>query len=1530
MPRIECVWCNLCFYLHSFENLRIFAGECKLARRVRLYIVIVKRFGYILTTVFVCIMLMLTMLLCLIGNSKVQTALVQVVTQELSRGLQHDVQIGKVDYKLFNRLQITDIYIEDAACDTLLSIDTLDAHFDFTGFFRKEILFREVSLRHVTGKIYPMANGEINFAYLQKAFARERQRELALPHVEVKNVKIIDGRLRLWDYYLQELQTTMGLNCLNADSLNAEIEYMHFTEPNGLRLDNLSAQLIANNTGAWMPRLRIDLPASKLEAQVVEVHFLQDSTASLFDQLMHLRDTAVLAQTEVSLQITHARLSPIDIRRFVPALKNMTGMVDFSGTLSGTIGELHAKNLAIDYADYEILRGNLSLYGFPHRDAYIRANLQDLRLEKSLVQDVISDLQNKPYQLPQNIAQLGVVHYRGKVDGQLDSLALHGAFSTKLGVVKTEGTLCAPHNFEEVFFTGAVETKRFALGKILGQKDLGDIALNTEIHLHIDSTKQVAADLCARLPFVNYLGYSYQNAHIDGTYKTGMFEGKMAIDDEHVGVHFDGVVDLTQRQPLFDFALNVSHFHMGHLNLSEKYADSDLSFGLRLNATGNAPDNVKGMVQIDTLLFRNKEKQLQLPELKIIAETGEHTSLKLQSEFVNANISGRYTYTSLLNTLQGMVMQYVPRGFSEQDRELLLQSNRNNEIDFYAYLKDIDKVCDVLELSFSMEGMPTVKGFVNERDNQFALQLMIPELRLPKQRMNDITLSVDNEEEQLNLSLYLLKRAGKTPAGMRMGDLTCLLQSNARNDSLFVEFDFANNDSVLNAGSILLQTHFSQYASQPLVDIELLPSEITLNDSTWHIANSHIVYTAADTTLQVDNFTFANSERYIFANGMASTRDTDSIRIDLKDIVLDYILEYTAIADAKISFGGAVTGWAVAYGLFNTPKFEADVRMDNASINGGLLGDATATARWNREHKTIDILGEVVEEGDTIASVVGVVTPAERAWDLDIRADSANLSFINGWTEGILDDIEGRGFGQVHVFGKAKKTWVEGRALAKNAGIGLGILGTKYYFTDSVFIDIDKIRFENIQLHDKDGNSLMVNGSVNHDSLFHDFNYNIDVNCTQTLVMDLPQTKSDMFYGKVYATGEAHIRGNEQECRIQANASTDANTDFYLSLATASSARDNSFITFVNHHSVEEEEKDLTLASKASTKVLLDLQIEATPNAALTLIIDDKTGDHLSARGEGNMKLSYDLSTNDIKLYGNYALNTGSFFFTFQNVIRKEFTIREGSRVFFTGNPMAVQIDASAAYSTTASLRDLFGTDYAQVSTNRSSVPVNCILYLKDQLMNPTLSFGIELPQSDESVNSQVRSVISTEDMMMRQILYLLVFNRFYTPEYLQANTNNVGLNETYSLLSSTVTGQINNWLSKMTDDFTIGFNMRADGQGAEASQEYETQFQYQPNNRLLINGNFGYRYNDISNQPLFGNLDVEYILTPSGHWRAKAYTHTVDKYSLKEANTVQGVGLLFKYDFGGQDKKKKVHKRLSQDTINIVPSDTTVIQIIE
>jgi hypothetical protein len=96
----------------------------------------------------------------------------------------------------------------------------------------------------------------------------------------------------------------------------------------------------------------------------------------------------------------------------------------------------------------------------------------------------------------------------------------------------------------------------------------------------------------------------------------------------------------------------------------------------------------------------------------------------------------------------------------------------------------------------------------------------------------------------------------------------------------------------------------------------------------------------------------------------------------------------------------------------------------------------------------------------------------------------------------------------------------------------------------------------------------------------------------------------------------------------------------------------------------------------------------------------------------------------------------------------------------------------------------------------------------------------------------------------------------------------------------------------------TLGVAIRTDGDGSNTRQEYEAQFQLQPVDRLVINGNFGYRYNDLSDRPFFGDLDVEVLLTEDGQWRIKGYTHSVDKYSLRQAYTIQGVGFVWKKDF--------------------------------
>jgi len=437
-------------------------------------------------------------------------------------------------------------------------------------------------------------------------------------------------------------------------------------------------------------------------------------------------------------------------------------------------------------------------------------------------------------------------------------------------------------------------------------------------------------------------------------------------------------------------------------------------------------------------------------------------------------------------------------------------------------------------------------------------------------------------------------------------------------------------------------------------------------------------------------------------------------------------------------------------------------------------------------------------------------------------------------------------------------------------------------------------------LTDDAGNKLLLKGAIAH-TQFREFKLDLHVDAKDALVFDSNES-GEMLRGTVYATGHVDVTGHESDILVSADARTSKNSHFRLSLDKVSSAYESSFVHFVAagdtfYYAEPEDTVYHTIERARPQRCLVKLNLDINPLLLFQLVLGERNGDVIQARGSGALQLTYDTNTSDVSLLGTYDIDQGTLSYTVANVIRKEFTVGEGSKIIFSGDPTNPQLDVTAKYRVTASLRDLFGDDTEQITSSRTNIPVLTCMHMTGSLHNPVLSFSLEFPLSDQNITQQVRQVINTDEMLMRQVIYLLVFGRFFTPDYM-SNAQYATLNSTYSLLSSTVTSQINSWLSKLTNIVTLGVAIRTEGEGAASSQEYEAQFQLQPVDRLVINGNFGYRYNDISNQPFFGDLDVEVLLTDDGQLRLKGYTHTVDKYTLRQASTIQGVGLVWKIDF--------------------------------
>ena len=1235
-------------------------------------------------------------------------------------------------------------------------------------------------------------------------------------------------------------------------------------------------------------------------------------------------------QLDLALTLPVLSMDSVDVELHSLHLRAQMDRLDakFEANLHGNLDSICAQDLQLVFRNEKLLAGDVAIYHPTQMDSlYIDANCSDMYCNNALLQDMLSQLQMKPVQLPPIVSRLGHVHYKGDIHGRLEQLDLHGAFTTALGTVSVNGNLQTDTTLQDIDFCGHVSTRRFQLGRMLGQSDLGIVAFRAHVDGQMDTTGLVQCIADANIQKIEYNGYTYQNIRIDGEFLPEEISGTLSIEDENIKLNINGLADWSEEDTRLDLTMQLADFKPATLNLIEQYPELVLGATTYISLfTSGKPnemlDNMTGYVIIDTLNIQNGAVQTTMEQFKLLVDSNtEHEQplhqLRIQSDYLTANISGAFRYKTLPTTIKNILHQYLPTLIEVSNEPNIAKNN----LDFYAYFRDLDSLTNVFDLGIELPTYPTIKGFIHEDNNQIGIQALIPHIDTDGAKMEDITIALDNQDEELDLSIYVLNHLPQNnPTAAKLGDIKATIHMTAADDEMNLLVELGNTDSVRNEGIISVASKLSKYKGKPMFDIEVLPTNIILNDSAWNIGQATIAYSVADKTMDINNFSLSTNYQSIIANGRASEQETDSIDVVLNNINLDYLLSYTEASKA-ISIMGPVTGQANVYSVFSAPMLEAQAQIRNGGINGVYLGDVNAEAILDRENKRILIYGQAVDSTQhVVANVEGIVVPATKRWGLDITCDSVDIHFIDFWTKGIIANPQGRGYGQVKVEGQDRMVWVTGSALAKDAQITVPQIGVTFFMTDSIFLDSTAIRFPDITVYDQYGHSGTFSGAVYHEN-FLDIRFDLRAQANNLMVMNLPKEQQAFFYGQVFGTGDVHIYGDEMDCNIDVNARTEAKTKFFLNINSASQASSSDFIHFVqpdttSHYLLSllrpQKQKKESRITKPESRLRLSLQGEVTPQSEINIKLFGDDG--IKGYGEGNLKLVYEYPSENVQMQGTYTLQSGQFDFALGNIVRRTFTIRDGSNITWSNDPMAPTLDITGYYHTTASLRDLFGTESSQIATNRTSVPVNCVLHMTDELFNPILNFAIELPQSDESVQSQVRSMISTDEMLMRQVIYLLVFNRFYTPDYLQ-NMQNVGLNETYSLVSSTITGQINSWLSKLTDVFTLGFNFRTDGEGATASQEYEANFQIHPINQLVINGNFGYRYNDLSNRPFFGDLDIEYLLTPNGKLRAKAYTHTVDKYSLRQANTVQGVGFVFKHDFNWAKRKKKNATQVSDSS---------------
>jgi hypothetical protein len=443
--------------------------------------------------------------------------------------------------------------------------------------------------------------------------------------------------------------------------------------------------------------------------------------------------------------------------------------------------------------------------------------------------------------------------------------------------------------------------------------------------------------------------------------------------------------------------------------------------------------------------------------------------------------------------------------------------------------------------------------------------------------------------------------------------------------------------------------------------------------------------------------------------------------------------------------------------------------------------------------------------------------------------------------------------------------------------------------------------------------TAILNGSVNH-RFFKDYKADLMINMNESMALNTKPKDNDLFYGTAFATGVTTIKNNNNILSFDISAKTDRNTRFYIPLNSTETVSDYSYISFIDPHAADTVKQAAIVIGKKpvqETRMVLNFDLEVTPEAEVQLIFDSKIGDIMKGHGSGNLNINLN-DKGEFKISGDYVIEDGDYLFTLGNIFNKPFSVENGGTITFNGDIDNAEINIKAIYKLKASLRELIPDERYD-----ERIPVECQINLSGKLFNPIVGLDIVLPMADEATRTYLKNVISTEEELSRQFLYLLVMNSFYAdPSFGSSLNTSTGssLNTTTTTGTSAmavtttemVSNQLSNWVSQISNDFDVGFVYRPgykDLNSNEVQLALSTQLL---NDKVVINGNFDVRGTGGSTDntdrstgntdQLVGDFDIEYKLTEN--IRFKVFNRFNNPYTGRQADYTQGVGLFFKKDF--------------------------------
>lgn len=1430
----------------------------------------------------------------------------------LSEKLGTRVSVGKVNIGLFDRIVIDDVCILDQSHKDMLNAKRISAKFSLPQLAQGKILINSAQLIGAKFRLYqPTPNDKPNFQFVLDSLAsKDSTKKGKRLDLSVGAFIMHHSSLTFDKYYKPETPTQFNLSHINIsqmaanisldkftnDSINVNVKKLTVKEASGIDIKKVSFRLTMGEKAAQLSDFTLEMPKSLI--------MLGNSTASY-----SIENNKILTSSlKFITTIKNSHITPSDFAPLYPKFTRLDNTINLQAEIRGDGEQVSITRLMLTTPNRDI---DVSASGWLAKNGnrYAWASNVDKAIIKAKAIKNISELLAKEnISMPYSIEQLGDISIKGNVSHS-KSRAIQAECELKTAIGKIDASV----NIDDrKHFIAKADGKNIDLGKILSTNKLETISAGIEATGELQKIIEAKCNITKLIA----MGHTYDNILLEGRYSAEDIKAHVYIDDPALRLTLDGSLDGKKVNQQASITASIKDCNPHALNLTKKWEHRTFNFDFAANLMGD----------IRTDLGNCKQANLEIKDFKIVSPDTTYRAgnayvlydkvstapkIEIKSDFADINMEGNFNIstlaTSYTNILSNVIpgMPGLPKHISKADNDFTLTANVN----------DMELLKLLFGLNLSIDSPIILSTRVQDSQNKAYLKLNAPKFNYEGNAYEGLSLNLlQPDRETVTCQAAVTKR-------MRNGDkLSARLDGTANGNKLMTSLSVANDmetfSSVINtATSFFVNDHDQQTAM-----LEIKTSQLSINGQEWEILPAVITYSKKE--LEVEGFSVSNGKQFLAINGKSTSSPNDSLTVQMNGIDVAYVLDL--INFHSVEFGGNAFGKLYAKGLFSSnPQIYGKLNVNKFTFQNGGLGTLFANAKWNHSKGQIDIDAVAVDGSKSKTQINGFISPIHNNIDLKFDAQNTRLDFLRSFTHAFLSHLDGKANGKLRLVGPMSamdligKVSVDGVARVKVLGCDYTLRG------DSVEFKHNDIVFNGTRIYDRDGNVGYVYGGLHHENLKR-MTYDLDVKADNLLSYDFDNFYGQLFYATVYASGEVKIHGVPGLLKIDVNATPQKGTTFVYDVSNPDAVANQKFIVwnekssndslaFIAKPTIVNDDYDLP------SDIHINFIVNCNQDATLKILMDNNTNDYITLYGDGVINADY-YNNGAFKMTGTYRVDHGTYGITIQNIIKKNFVFNQGGTIVFGGNPFDAGLNLEAAYMVNGvSLSDLnIGSSFKS-----STIKVNCLMNIGGIAQRPVVTFDLDMPTLGTDEKQMVKSVINGEEEMNQQVLYLLGIGRFYPKG--NNNSTTQGNNQQdqtslamQSLLSGTISSQINQLLNTVVNNnnWNFGANISTGDEGWN-NAEYEGLLSGQMlNNRLLINGQFGYRDSkNTATTSFIGDFDIKYLLIPNGNLALKVYNQTNDRYFTKSSLNTQGVGLIMKKDFNSlgdlfrSSKKRKAKK---------------------